>query len=316
MSSVHQSDYSGENTLVPSSLVVFRHFQAHVESGLLAPMSWQPREWHHVQSMRAYNPSGIVWPDGPPTPETYHAGCKRLETPQALGHEVKPHAAPDKDCQCGFYASYDPATDFYPMWSWGLEWTRMTGQAKRQNTVVVRAVCEVSGKVVMGRLGVRAEKIKILAIAPDWSKHVLPESVETWGGFHYHSDVGTTNEQETDTVLELTKLIAHRYGAKHYDEPEDMHDDHPKADIEALGVDTTPRPSRDFRDMITAKQYAMYAKTLKDATVTMQAAFDRVGQAGSITIEVQYTQYERLMREKRSRPAPPGTGIDHRKRKL
>ncbi|MCU1590058.1 MAG: hypothetical protein JWP11_1314 [Frankiales bacterium] len=65
----------------------------------------------------------------------------------ALGPEPDRHASPDAACACGFYGWYDP-----------------------DDHRIVRAdffgVFEASGRVILGTHGFRAEKVKLLAIAP------------------------------------------------------------------------------------------------------------------------------------------------------
>lgn len=55
-----------------------------------------------------------------------------------------------KSCTCGFYASFDPKTDFY---------STTTDQH-------VHAVVEAYRKIVVGTRGFRAQKLKVVALAP------------------------------------------------------------------------------------------------------------------------------------------------------
>ncbi|MER5252920.1 hypothetical protein [Streptomyces sp. NPDC002855] len=57
------------------------------------------------------------------------------------------------DCSCGFYVSYDPLVDFYQNQynSWH---------------ICIHAVVECYGKIVLGTKGFRAQKMRILAMAP------------------------------------------------------------------------------------------------------------------------------------------------------
>lgn len=73
------------------------------------------------------------------------------------------------DCSCGFYASYSPATDFY----------------NRSRSVHAHTVVECYGRIVPGTRGFRAQKMKIVAMAPAlprrvWTTQKLGLSPDAW----------------------------------------------------------------------------------------------------------------------------------------
>ena len=107
------------------------------------------------------------------------------------------------------------------------------------------------------------------------------------------------------------------------------------ADVSALGVDTTPRPSVDllsqqiqqYSQMFTAQQLAQVEQAMQKAGRTFQqvaASFDvdvdllfgkpkqkrRKPKGGTMPEHL-----SRAIEAKRKRQAPPGSGIDRRKRK-
>lgn len=293
-----QKDYTGDSRpLVPGSLTVFRHFQADLRSGVLTPMSYNPRwdAWAGAPSdlaIRPYSrPAVNLLPDGPSEPErpVYQAGCsKRFQLAWRTRDEVaRYHKSPDRHCTCGFYASYDPATDFYPSYHWGRGYSLMIHDEGAADMALVKAAVEVSGKVVMGRLGVRAEKMKILGLTLDWSKRIALRELE-WGElewwrrreespFYRHGDLPSLPSPSLDTPTDAedearaiggAQALAYAYGAEFYDSVEGMVRAHPMADVSALGVDTSP-PRRAWGDIdgappLTAYQRMLLEKTLKE----------------------------------------------------
>lgn len=128
---VHPTKSLGEFAGAPlvGEVVGLRTFRVD-ESGLLLPLY-----------------SGGAWYDGPNT-----AAC----APPTGHHQRAPHAVPDPDCECGFYAYGSP-------------------EAVRQNRHAryVQAVVSCWGGVVAGTRGVRAEHARIDALwlhpnAPAW----------------------------------------------------------------------------------------------------------------------------------------------------
>lgn len=90
-----------------------------------------PHYHHHTIGV---TDGSVRWP-------CYGRGCPEAQ------YEVT-HQAPVRDCSCGIYGWYTP------------EWTQ------REHTGGVMGVIETSGRLVLGSRGCRAEKAKIVAIAP------------------------------------------------------------------------------------------------------------------------------------------------------
>lgn len=363
-----QDDYTSDKTLVPGSLTVFRHFNIHTGHGLIMPMNWNPRReaWsksglhgpHDVGYRRPYARWLMV--DGGRTvegPETYEAQCRKTG-----GVPMYPaHDAPQADCKCGFYASYKHDTDFYPAWHWGRDYSRQFKHSEGyDDTVTVRAAVEVSGTVVMGRLGVRAQRMKIKAIAVDWSKHWWlrdGDDFDTWAEEYVLSDrhlprrrlgTGKHGSPEAEAAEGRARRVADSYGVAFFDSMTRMYEAFPEEDVEALDVDTSPRPhvldAFERASQATAKaaagmtayvqQAALYAQ---GGTITVTNArgysstFAIVDEAsGKYTLQPfpkggkgkrsagpvhgPLTQREAALEAKRNRPAPPGSGYGRRKR--
>jgi hypothetical protein len=318
-----QHDYGtsgdGDTQLVPNTLTVYRHFKLDPFRGELFPMSYSRSyvTYFRIQGapVKANHRSYVA------TQGVHEAECSKWP-------DEPHHNTPKLDCTCGFYASYDPATDFYPYHEWFAPWTgdtEMTGAGY----VVVKAAVEMSGRVVMGRLGVRAQKMKIAGLCVDWEKRhrarendpVVPDS---W-------------------IIDRVKAAAYAYGAKLYGNREAMVEAHGVADVEALGVDTTPRPDDPVE--ILRQQFQAYAQvatqqinaanqafidfqkallsTLPDARVyidtrniSFHAEQAKAKRPPKLPPKPLPPSVQAAIDRKRSRPAPPGTGIDRRKRKL
>lgn len=385
-----QQDYgSGDaTTLVPASLRVFRHFAIDSRTGALAPMNYSPENG----ALLRYNGAAEnqkPYPRPRIHPETlaempYEASCIHYNDPTRYGYVStqsgaqavlagEEHQTPSVDCTCGFYAHYSPDTDFYPSHFWGPYWAREFMESEAWATlIIVRAVIEVSGTVVMGRLGCRAQKMRVVAIAPDWKKfQEEPPAVFQWGLDYYDplaaDDFAEKARGKASARAEAgraVEAVARRYGVRHvYVDAEDMYADYPKEDIEALGVDTTPLPepeekaasaysfllkytstmnppatpapqwatqnpsrktSQRPRRGGSMPQYVIYdevkktiAKHFSDATITINAYFEgSTPVTEEIALDAVETVKERALRLKKDRPAPPGVGIDRRKRKL
>lgn len=270
-------DYGREGdgaALVPGSLVVYRHFQIDLEAGVLLPMNYRPPKAgrYHPPAWRysrynTYPAPQQVWMTGmrpPKVPATYHAQCVKM-SPSAYMAQAFAEArgkthdeSPTVWCTCGFYAHYDPDTDFYPSHRWGRLYNRLAGTEEQANLVVVRAVCEVSGKVIMGTLGVRAAKIKILALGIDWEKRISPTEVDRFNwemnrrarevldwesnppSLRFSRSWGP-DERDDDAVVGVrVEAIAAIYGVKHYQYVADMYADYPKPDVSALIEESKP----------------------------------------------------------------------------
>jgi hypothetical protein len=314
--------------LVPGSLTVYRHFGVDLGRGLLTSMSYTRR-------MADTSPSHRLAHVYKPFAEVHEAVC----TGGWMCLKM-PHDTPDKGCRCGFYAHYDPDTDFYPSTDWGKTWARQVGHRHLEDRAIVRAVAEASGRNVAGRLGVRAAKLKVKAIAIDWAKHVTTAPIisddplydvviDSWGTLVWRRGHPTPDEREE--VEAKVRDVAALYGVRLYDDPAEMYADHPKADVSALGIDTTPR--RDVtaalagQMVITAQQAAQMAEEIRKNVQRVTEAFRGMGFVSTANATLDettrdallgkpMTTFERVMLAKKSRPAPPGTGIDRRKRKL
>lgn len=149
-----------EPKLVPAALTAYRHFFLYKKaenSGLPALVPMAP----HTEA--AYGTYHVPWSEwGSGKPATFHAECHWSEDEPR--HEGSP--APQLDCSCGFYAHYFDGTDFYPY----TKWYPRQESGWTAGKIMVRTVVELSGRIVMGHLGVRAEKLTIKALAIDWDK--------------------------------------------------------------------------------------------------------------------------------------------------
>lgn len=347
------SDYGSgeEQALVPGTLTVFRHFILDGYNRLLYPCNTTLAGRGYPFSTSAASRAYPVDPEG----GRHRAECGNQGRPYIVGSGWTwrdDHDAPNKTCRCGFYASYDPATDFYPDMKWGEEFSRNSGQANIQHMILVRAACEVSGRVVMGRLGVRAERMEIKGIAIDWDKQVkfsrpalgyyqakAPKIrvARLADGEHilYEDFVGDDAtypllSQEDEGVMRRTDETAERYGIKVYDSIAELHEAHPKADISALGVDTTPEPAvrsaRPYRSggiLNLSTSISQMSASIAQAQAQVQSYVDRL-KTERVTVswddeaipfakeEEKLTTFERVMLNKRNRSAPPGSGINYR----
>jgi hypothetical protein len=383
--SPEQRDYghreSEDRALVPGTLTVFRHFQADLRSGVLMPMNYNPRNRDGFNSRPGQQPytrpagnlEPFYWEDGPHEPEqpVYQAQCDKLwrvsHITQFTQAARPDHDAPDKGCTCGFYASYDPETDFYPSFRWGRLYSEIVGATGYEDIAIVKAAVEVSGTVVMGRLGVRAGRMKIVGLTLDWEKRIRPGDIDGGGPYGWRRDpyyggsrstqsryvvynhqtgeyemrqVEVKDEDEARDIAQADAL-ASGYGATYYNSVAEMVEAHPMADVSALGVDTTPRPSEDYIGlqaslygrMFTAQQLAQVEQAVRKASKTFQQAAASIA-VSQLDVDADLlfgkpkpkrrkpkggTMPEHLARaleSKRKRQAPPGSGIDRRKKKL
>lgn len=383
--SPEQRDYghpeSEDRALVPGTLTVFRHFQADLRSGVLMPMNYSPRQGsgfgprpgQQPYTRPAQNLTGRWWVDDPdeprPEPEqpVYQAQCDKLwRINHVTQYKQRPdHDAPDKQCTCGFYASYDPETDFYPSFRWGRLYSEIVGATGYEDIAIVKAAVEVSGTVVMGRLGVRAGRMKIVGLTLDWAKRIRPGDIDGGGPYGWRRDpyfggstqsryvvynhqtgeyemrqVEVKDESEAKDIAEAHAL-ASGYGATYYSSVAEMVEAHPMADVSALGVDTAPRPSEDYvglqaqlySQMFTAQQIAQVEQAMKDASKVFQQATASISASFDIDADLLFGKSKkpkrrkpkggtmpeylaRALESKRKRQAPPGSGIDRRKKKL
>jgi len=263
-----------EVTLVPQALRAYRHFLLY--QGELWPMSADTQGGFNPYAVRSYVPRSYVPPAlepyyryddygykhrdyeyeyhySPPTnARVWEAQCKIWRDSMAV---PGPHPAPRADCRCGFYAHYEPNGDFYPSQTWD---DFREDDRRRVNPfdvtsnnpppyAMVRAVVELSGTVVLGTRGVRAEKMRIVAAALDWSKWsntsiehsnyvVRADEMDMFGTFYgdmvslYYLD----RRPGADTLRrgqdELNR-IAHMYGFTPYYNIQTMHSAHPQPDL-------------------------------------------------------------------------------------
>lgn len=309
-----QRDYGHKDSstpLVPGSLTVFRHFTVDIKRGVIQPMSVQPVNWiNHARMMKmqAKGGDGLFGP--------YHvkpgplvAGCNRTY----LTAEVpRDHKSPDPRCTCGFYASYETATDFYPTVKWGNAWDRHAydlPQGRETGFVIVRAAVEMSGTVVMGHRGVRAEKMTIKAIALDTSKWASPLDVERsarkeWWWFDptyrlfdgsvaaaeavpttvSDAEAAVLREQgylEMDYARLQVRRIVERYGVRFFGEDVGrMEQAYPPADVAALGVDTSPPPPREPQQNVLSKgQVQLYGRVQQHGKSVIHELIEQVNKA-------------------------------------
>lgn len=341
-----QSEYgsSSDRMLVPGTLRVFRHFWANTETGQLTPMNYNPGR----------DPYGFGYSRSQPyreQAEPYEATCTKGLASRLTGYAPPPpqHNSPHSHCTCGFYAHYKQADDFYPHHLWGKDYFNDLMQYSSIPLVMVRAVCEVSGTVVAGSRGVRAGKMKIVALAVDWDKYRNPtqrlrevEGLALLKQIDYHTfeygnptveiiDSRTPGTNERSRITSTVELIARRYGVEFYDRWKDMYLDHPEEDLTALGIEYKPAPedmwsstAYSFRQMAST-QATFYAnavaatdKAAKEMRTLLDELFATPKQKPKVSLvkPVKSTQFERVMLAKKNRSAPPGTGIDRRRGRL
>jgi hypothetical protein len=370
-----QRDYGGpdsESQLVPGALRVYRHFlvKSHDES--------YPAEWDApmITERLRVGLTSMNTKDLPGVGPVHSAECRRIE---AATHGMLPysawyaaaapprsHKSPHERCACGFYAHYDPATDFYPAMAWcdptlGTNGRLTLGALLDDQAafsvwvepfIAVRAVVEMSGKVVMGSLGVRAEKMKVVALSVDWSKYAQEKTVTTrteptpyWVKVKRAVVGAAPGDEVADRVTRLARKAADAHGAKFYDSSEQMYEEHPKEDLAALGV-----KERTQSDVGRAYPYSSSFGFSQSASATLTPALydslrQSIQQAAAAMSQLQSIQQataaaksqlsrntspspsptgppsmppsvRAALEAKRNRKAPPGTGIDRRKKKL
>ncbi|MFE6222953.1 hypothetical protein [Streptomyces sp. NPDC057854] len=351
-----RSDYGdssrARNKLVPAALTAYRHFQMMLTPSTgarLTPMTGNDG----YEREKVYVPGALA------EEQEFHATCLPFVSPyggalatRSTRHPYfKEHPTPSLECTCGFYAHYFPETDFYRDGQWALDEGTIDLTGVR---FIVRAVVEVSGRVVAGDLGVRAEKMKIKALAVDWDKCIVqrpypsPDAIG-WrrGSLGYwraeyssrYRDIWPDHDRLImDNAEGLLAHTAAKYAAKAYTSVADMYADHPQQDLSALGItamtqdELAEKKRREAEEARKAReaQIAMYAtdiavdmKSLADVISSFTTGLSKIsvdlsGTDASPTSSqaVARAQLDRLMEKKRNRPAPPGTGIDRRKRKL
>lgn len=222
--------------LIPGALIAFRHFQGHQTLGdtLYGPEAdwWYDSteslkalfEWGRPEHLRA--PKYVLTPMAVNDPAVYrkdHLDDEGWFTADCQLDRLFPH--PITECRCGFYAHYTHQADFYPAKIW------------KGSIPVVYAAVEMSGTTVCGSKGVRAEKMRILAITPDWRKYIeeitntriLPGIVH----FKFSKPYGNTDRQQqvNRTVRNIASGLAtpqHRIAC--YSDIEDLWKAYPESD--------------------------------------------------------------------------------------
>jgi hypothetical protein len=274
MSTLKQGDYGGstDSVLVPGSLIAYRHFA--LDGTGLQPMSLsgagQGIPYFDPLLLNPYHlgwancgcsmcrPAGGTAQPNPPSPKTFRATCLRQTDPWSFGYSSTPnHKAPHVECTCGFYASYDPRTDFYPGRHWSIEENPVIMSLHRQP--IVRAVVELSGTTVMGSRGVRAEKMRIVALATDWLKYQSQPPYTQISyyipDYYWNGEADLSLSKQLDWAQAQSKArqgaeqkvssVAYRYGAEYFTSMQEMHRTYPQPDISHLkgttdGLDAGP----------------------------------------------------------------------------
>jgi hypothetical protein len=321
-----------ESVLVPSALRVYRHFKMNMVDALLRPCNMEEP---------AYQPGVAATDDG-----VFTAECLKYGT-QLWPRVHENRGAPEVGCSCGFYAHYEPDDDFYPFHRWHVR--RQSQPAWGYNgygggglldagpwrvgasMAMVKAVCEVQGKVVMGSRGVRAAKLKVVAVAPDWSKWEdvsrtpFPESACFDDSSMFDSSMSmaeysaarqewlercrTPSREARQAVTAAMRQLAENYQAKAYDDVEGMLADHPKPDLSALGV----KPAVETVDTSWTEYIHLSFHHLSFHHLSF---YDEAPKAGATEMERLTTAYERALAAKKNKPAAPGSGIDRRRGRL
>lgn len=329
-----QKDYgdAADKMLVPGSLRAFRHFAIDERYGIIAPMNYRPPAPVGGFYMDSYQPRReTVY--GPGYQRTFEARCIRRQGLFSWEHDgpVQTHASPDRVCTCGFYAHYRQSEDFYPHVMWGREYFADLMQEHMGALIVMRAVVEISGTTVMGRKGVRAQKMQIKAMAVDWSKFRDPRRRAEPPQFEYWAS--TPSKSFRDPYFELRvlrddepdpherhrvesaaeEIVVGRYGVEFYRSVEEMYRDHPEADVSALGIDPdAPAPDPvekswgQVRRDLQRHQVAMYASAAK-----LSAAADDLRKQLSKILGVDTDLTDTGGKPKREKKRTPKVEIDN-----
>ncbi len=312
------------------------------------------------------DPHGDVY-QSPATDGVFEARCiKRPSWARTYGKkEEYRHDSPAVDCTCGFYAHYEEWADFYRQGVWTAEplsyvanfsgYHAFAGSLQPQSGIgygMVRAVVELSGKVVMGSLGVRAQKLKVKALAVDWGKFHRQPVRDYWewdaegvGGIYqgdgFREEVVVPSIRRHPNYGEnragyerLCSTAAARLGAEYFYDANVMYGKYPRPDLSSLGIaPAKPKPLAEPPIWITMPSY----RVSQHAATQVQAYLYRNGFTASLSIIDEVTadavsvmdeadstpqgvvpdsRLAKVIEARKNRPAPPGTGIDRRKRKL
>jgi hypothetical protein len=95
--------------------------------------------------------------------------------------------SPNVECNCGFYASYSPETNFFERQLCEAQRDRLNGVHRFTDGLYrnydlppIFAVVEASGRVLMGSKGVRSERMEVKALAFDY-EHSHFSNALNWG---------------------------------------------------------------------------------------------------------------------------------------
>lgn len=190
---IDQSDYlGGESQLVPEGLRLYRHYRIDVggfRSTTITQAMFEPgvnqAKCHAPEYSRASRTcprccgTGIMRYHVPRPSYNFFADEVLLfppyEVEQRLCNCCRNRCnAPNVECQCGFYASYSPDTDYFAQFMTPA-WHNI-----RADIPTAFAVVEASGHVLMGSKGVRAERMRIVAAAID-----VPHAIRNGSGPEY-----------------------------------------------------------------------------------------------------------------------------------
>lgn len=251
-----QRDYGNEGSdtpLVPGSLRLYRHFKG--ESSRLFPMNSifngeNPYDntdiGLYVASCHKANRGGAAWAS-----QVYST---------SVGVSNTEHGpSPKKSCQCGFYAHYEPTTDFYPDYDWSIE----QGPGPK---IMIKAVVEMQGRVVLGTKGVRGERMKIVAIAPDWTKFRSQEwhtelnnamSYDRYRKLRNNPEMYPPSPEDRSAVEMSVLALSLKYKCEMFHDSVALHAAYPAQDVSALLAEDKhepqPQPSPESLKRVAAK---------------------------------------------------------------
>lgn len=329
------SDYgeaSNETTLVPGALTCYRHFGLNANPDVwLTPMN---------------RPTDSVYVDHPED-GVFHAVCRRPRLWGLMtgcdcvlcrsGRYGETHESPDRNCKCGFYAHYEPGTDFYEQTRWNVAGRPGISPYSVVDflpvgIVMVRAVVEMTGNVVLGTKGVRGQKMTVRALAVDWEKYhdgtvrfldsgapFLRVTSPTVRGIRTEPEPGVEY-----MVTMRAKAAAAKYRAEYFDDPADMYKAYPQQDLSALGIDPDrAQADAEARERLRRREADEFVKHLQETLTQGTKEMERQGRIVADLLaglkaggKPPATAFERVMKAKQSRPAPPGSGIDRRHGRL
>jgi hypothetical protein len=185
VSMAHQSDYGKGSELVPAGLRCYRHYKLNGHTLTAAVTVSDPvlpgvnyARCVAAEHTRAKNGCPQCYGRGhivtrtAPSPRVFDFYAQQNLDPQAIFPEVFERRVdcecliqcnvPRLECTCGFYASYDPQTNFFE------EYAMQAGMGGLTvDLPPIFAVVEATGRVLMGTKGVRAEKMEVKAICVD-----------------------------------------------------------------------------------------------------------------------------------------------------